>query len=137
MEKRYRADNGLGNVFWGIALLMLVFFLFYRLRNAQFIWTDVLYVVFAFVFILSTTIKEYAVTDLNFLEVRFMLSLFSKNRRIAIGDIIGLQKLKKNELRIDKVRGFEVLRIKESDMDALIGELKERNPRIKIAGDEL
>ncbi len=43
-----------------------------------------------------------------------------------------MKKLKKNLLRIDKVRGFEVLRVNESDIDSLIAELKERNPRIRI-----
>ncbi len=97
---------------------------------------DIFYISFGIIFILSTTIKEYVITELNFLEIRFVLRLFSKNRRIAVGDIIGLQKIKKNQLRIDKVRGFEVLRVKESDMDALIAELKDRNPRIRIAGEE-
>lgn len=136
MEKKYKADNGLGNLFWGIALLFLLGFLFYRLREGEIIWTDILYITFGIVFVLSTTIKEYAITEQNFLEIRFVLSLFSKNKRIAIGDMTGLQKLKKNYLRIDKVRGFEVLRVKESDMDALIAELKERNPRIRIAGED-
>ncbi|WP_298648832.1 hypothetical protein [uncultured Proteiniphilum sp.] len=135
MEKKYKAHNGLGNLFWGIVLLFLAGFLFYRLRKGEIIWTDLFYITFAIVFILSTTIKEYAVTELNFLEIRFVLRLFSKNRRIAIGDMIGLKKMKKNQLRIDKVRGFEVLGVKESDMDALIAELKERNPRIRIAGE--
>ncbi|WP_294083297.1 hypothetical protein [Proteiniphilum sp. UBA5384] len=134
--KKYKADNGLGNLFWGITLLLLLGFLFYRLRQGEVIWTDTLYIFFGIIFILSTTIKEYVITELNFLETHFVLSLFSKNKRIAIGDIIGLQKLKKNYLRIDKVRGFEVLRVKKSDMDALIAELKERNPRIRIAGEE-
>ncbi len=97
---------------------------------------DIFYISFGIIFILSTTIKEYVITELNFLEIRFVLRLFSKNRRIAVGDIIGLQKIKKNQLRIDKVRGFEVLRVKESDMDALIAELKDRNPRIRIAGED-
>lgn len=136
MEKKYKADNGLGNLFWGIVLLFLTGFLFYRLRDGEVIWTDIFYIAFGIVFILSTTIKEYAVTELNFLEIRFVLTLFSKNRRIAIGDMTGLKKVKKNQLRIDKVRGFEVLRVKETDMDALIAELKERNPRIRIAGEE-
>ncbi len=97
---------------------------------------DIFYISFGIIFILSTTIREYVITELNFLEIRFVLRLFSKNRRIAVGDIIGLQKIKKNQLRIDKVRGFEVLRVKESDMDALIAELKDRNPRIRIAGED-
>lgn len=97
---------------------------------------DIFYISFGIIFILSTTIKEYVITELNFLEIRFVLRLFSKNRRIAVGDIIGLQKIKKNQLRIDKVRGFEVLRVKESDMDVLIAELKDRNPRIRIAGED-
>ncbi|WP_352423599.1 hypothetical protein [Proteiniphilum sp.] len=136
MEKKYKADNGLGNLFWGIALLFLLGFLFYRHRQGEIIWMDIFYISFGIIFILSTTIREYVITELNFLEIRFVLRLFSKNRRIAVGDIIGLQKIKKNQLRIDKVRGFEVLRVKESDMDALIAELKDRNPRIRIAGED-
>ncbi|SFK45843.1 hypothetical protein [Proteiniphilum acetatigenes] len=136
MEKKYKADNGLGNLFWGIVSLFLLGVVIYRFRHGERIWMDFIYFAFAIVFILSTTIKEYAVTELNFLEIRFVLKLFSKNRRIAIGDIIGLQKMKKNQLRIDKVRGFEVLRVNEADIDSLIAELKERNPRIRIAGEE-
>jgi len=136
VEKKYKADNGLGNFFWGIVSLFLLGVVVYRFRNGERIWMDAIYFTFAIVFILSTTIKEYVVTDLNFLEIRFGLKLFSKNRRIAIGDIVGLQKIKKNQLRIDKVRGFEVLRVNEADIDVLIAELKERNPRIRIAGED-
>jgi hypothetical protein len=84
---------------------------------------------------LSTTIREYVITDLNFLEIRYVLKIFSKNRRFAIGDMVAMKKIKKNRLRIDKVRGFEVLSVRESDIDALIAELKERNPRIIVAGE--
>ncbi|SCD20902.1 putative membrane protein [Proteiniphilum saccharofermentans] len=136
MEKKYKADNGLGNFFWGIVSLFLLGVVVYRFRNGERIWMDAIYFTFAIVFILSTTIKEYVVTDLNFLEIRFGLKLFSKNRRIAIGDIVGLQKIKKNQLRIDKVRGFEVLRVNKADIDVLMAELKDRNPRIRIAGEE-
>ena len=136
MEKKYKADNGLGSLLWGMVSLFLLGVVIYRFRHGERIWVDFIYFAFAIVFILSTTIKEYAVTQLNFLEIRFVLKLFSKNRRIAIGDIIGLQKTKKNQLRIDKVRGFEVLRVNEADIDGLIAELKERNPRIRIAGEE-
>lgn len=136
MEKKYKADNGLGNFFWGIVSLFLLGVVVYRFRNGERIWMDAIYFTFAIVFILSTTIKEYVVTDLNFLEIRFVLKLFSKNRRIAIGDIVGLQKIKKNQLRIDKVRGFEVLRVNKADIDVLMAELKERNPRIRIAGED-
>lgn len=136
MEKKYKADNGLGNFFWGIVSLFLLGVVVYRFRNGERIWMDAIYFTFAIVFILSTTIKEYVVTDLNFLEIRFVLKLFSKNRRIAIGDIVGLQKIKRNQLRIDKVRGFEVLRVNEADIDVLMAELKERNPRIRIAGED-
>lgn len=136
VEKKYKADNGLGNFFWGFFSLLLLGVIVYRFKHGEKIWMDFIYFAFAIIFILSTTIKEYAVTELNFLEIRFILKLFSKNRRIAIGDIIGLQKIKKNQLRIDKVRGFEMLRVKESEMDPLIAELKERNPRIRIAGED-
>lgn len=136
MERKYKADNGLGNFFWGIVSLFLLGVILYRIKHGESIWIDFVYLAFAIIFILSTTIKEYAVTELNFLEIRFMLKLFSKNRRIAIGDIVGLKKMKKNQLRVDKVRGFEVLRVKQFDIDALMADLKERNPRIRIAGEE-
>lgn len=136
MEKKYRADNGLGNILWGIVSLILLGVVIYRFRHGESIWIDFVYFAFAIVFILSTTIKEYAITDLNFLEIRFILNLFSKNRRIAIGDIIGLQKTKGNQLRIDKVRGFEIIKVRSADRDALIAELKERNPRIRVAGED-
>lgn len=81
---------------------------------------------------MSTTIKEYVITELNFLEIHFLFKLFSKNKRIPVGDILGIKKQKKNQLRLDLVRGFEVLRVKQSDINALIAELTERNPRINV-----
>lgn len=136
VEKKYKADNGPGNILWGLATLFLLGVLVFRYVKGEKLWMESVYFAFAVVFILSTSIKEYAITELNFLEIRFVLKLFSKTRRIAIGDIIGVKKLKKNQLRIDKVRGFEVLRVKDTDIDALIAELKERNPRIRIAGED-
>lgn len=100
------------------------------------VWNYLLYLGFVILFMMSTTIKEYTITTLNFLEIRYVLKLFAKNRRIAIGDMVGLKKIRKNQLRIDKVRGFEVLLVNASDIDALMAELKERNPRIIIAGEE-
>ena len=131
-EKKYKANNGLSNIFWGIFIIILLVFIIDGIINSERIWTNILYIVFAVIFSISTTIKEYVITELNFLEVRFILKFFAKNKRIAIGDIIGMKKLKKNQLRIDLVRGFEILRVKESDIDALIAELKDRNPRIKM-----
>ena len=135
MEKKFKADNGLGNIFWGIAAVMLLSLFIYRFTQGEEVWSSLIYFSFTLVFMLSTTIREYAVTELNFLEIRMVLKLFSKNRRIAIGDMVALKKVKKNQLRIDKVRGFEVLRVRERDIDALIAELKERNPRIIVAGE--
>lgn len=135
-EKKYKANNGLSNIFWGIFIIILLVFIIDGIINSERVWTNILYIVFAVIFSISTTIKEYVITELNFLEVRFVLKLFSKNKRIAIGDIIGMKKLKKNQLRIDLVRGFEILRVKESDIDALIAELKDRNPRIKMPEEE-
>lgn len=134
-EKKYKANNGLSNIFWGIFIIILLVFIIDGIINSERIWT-LLYIVFVVILSISTTIKEYVITKLNFLEVRFVLKLFSKNKRIAIGDIIGMKKLKKNQLRIDLVRGFEILRVKESDIDALIAELKERNPRIKMPEEQ-
>ena len=135
-EKKYRADNGLGTFFWGILAVVLLGILVYRLVHAENVWTVTLYLVFTVIFTLSVSIKAYVITEKNFLEIRFVLKLFSKNRRIAIGDIVGLKKIKKNQLRIDKVRGFEVIRVKEKDMDALIAELLERNPRIRMPEED-
>lgn len=113
---------------------MLLAFFLYRFTRGGEVWSTLIYFIFTLLFILSTTIREYAVTQLNFLEIRMVLRLLSKNRRVAIGDMVALKKIRKNQLRIDKVRGFEILRVRESDIDALIAELKERNPRIIIAG---
>lgn len=134
MEKKYRAENGLGTFLWGVFVLVLLGIIIYSwYRSSERIWSYSLYFLFALLFFVSTTIKEYAITELNFLEIRFVLKLFEKNRRIPIGDIVGLKKLNKNKLQLDLVRGHEVLKVKESDMDALIAELIDRNPRIKIA----
>ena len=135
-DKKYKANNGLSNIFWGIFIIILLVFIIDGIINSERVWTNILYIVFAVIFSISTTIKEYVITKLNFLEVRFILKFFAKNKRIAIGDIIGMKKLKKNQLRIDLVRGFEILRVKESDIDALIAELKDRNPRIKMPEEE-
>ena len=138
MEKRYTADNGFGNVLWGILAVVLLAILIYRVvvAHQENIWAVVFYLTFTVIFILSVTIKEYAITEKNFLEIRFVLKLFSKNRRIAVGDMVGLKRIKKNQLRIDKVRGFEVIRVKEKDMDALIAELRDRNPRIRMSEED-
>ncbi len=138
VEKRYRADNGLGNVLWGILAVVLLAILVYRVvvAHQENIWAVVFYLTFTVVFILSVTIKEYAITEKNFLEVRFVLKLVSKNRRVAIGDMVGLKIIKENQLRIDKVRGFEIIRVNKKDMEALITELRERNPRIRMSGED-
>jgi hypothetical protein len=138
VEKRYTADNGFGNVLWGILAVVLLAILIYRVvvAHQENIWAVVFYLTFTVIFILSVTIKEYAITEKNFLEIRFVLKLFSKNRRIAVGDMVGLKRIKKNQLRIDKVRGFEVIRVKEKDMDALIAELRDRNPRIRMSEED-
>lgn len=135
MEKKFKADNGIGNIFW--ALLALVFLViiisnFYEWSN---IWSTLLYFIFTIIFILTTTIKEYVITDLNFIEKRFILRLFAKNKRIPVGDIVGLKKIDKNQLRLDLVRGFEILRVNQSEIDEMIAELIKRNPRIKVVND--
>ena len=135
-DKKYKANNGPANIFWAIFIIILLGFIIDGLINSRRVWPDILYIVFAVFFSLSTSLKEYVITELNFLEVRFMVKLFSKNKRIAIGDIIGMKKLKRNQLQIDLVRGFEILRVRESDIDALIAELKDRNPRIKMPDED-
>jgi hypothetical protein len=132
VDKKFKADNGLGNLFWGALALVLLIIIVYKFYDWSNIWSNILYFVFTILFIMSTTIKEYVITELNFLEIHFLFKLFSKNKRIPVGDILGIKKQKKNQLRLDLVRGFEVLRVKQSDIDALIAELTERNPRIKV-----
>lgn len=136
MEKKFKANNGLGNLLWIIVALFLLGVIIFRFIDSQSFWFDIIYFVFAILFILSTTIKEYVITELNFIEIHFVLWLFSKKKRIPIGDIVGLKKLKNNQLQLDLVRGFEILRVNKSDIDLLIAELKERNPRIKVVGEE-
>jgi len=132
MEKKFKADNGASNIFWGVAAVMLLVLLLYRIFKGGEVWNLVIYFVFTIVFMLSVTIKEYAVTNLNFLEVRFLLKLLTRNRRIPLGDIVAIKQISVNQLKVEKVRGAEVLRVKASDLDALIAELKERNPRIIV-----
>lgn len=132
MEKKFKADNGMANIFWGMAAVMLLALIVYRLINGEEVWNLIIYFSFTIFFMLSVTIKEYAVTDLNFLEIRFLLKVLTRNRRIAIGDMVALKKLSPNQLRIEKVRGFEVLRVKATAIDALITELVNRNPRIVV-----
>jgi len=136
VEKKYKADNGLVSIFWGIFIFALVGYTIYRYYNAESIWVYILYIVFAILFTLSITINEYVITELSFIETRFQLNFLTKNKRIAIGDIVGMKKLKKNQLQLDLVRGFEILRVKESDIDALIAELRDRNPRIKMPEED-
>ena len=136
VEKKYKADNGPVNIYWGIFIIALVCYSIYRYLNAESIWTYILYIIFAIVLTLSFTIKEYVVTEINFIETRLLINLFTKKKRIAIGDIVGMKKLKKNQLQLDLVRGFEILRIRETDIDVLINELRERNPRIKMPEED-
>lgn len=132
MEKKFKADNGFDNFYWTIAALILLALVVYKYVESSNTWSYILPISIYTLFVLSVTVKEYVITELNFLEIRFVIKLFAKKRRIAIGDIIGLKKVKNNQLRIDLVRGFEVLRVKESDIDSLIAELIDRNPRIKM-----
>jgi len=136
MEKKYKADNGPANLYWGIAAIILLGLVIYRFMHDESIWNYILYFGFVILFMMSTTIKEYTITTLNFLEIHYVLQLFAKKRRIPIGDMVSLKKIRKNQLRIDKVRGFEVLLVNASDIDALMAELKERNPRIIIEGEK-
>ena len=135
-EKKYKPNNGLSNIFWGVLIIILLVFIVDGIINSEKIWTNIIYVVFALLFSISTSVKEYVITELNFLEIRFVIRLFTKNKRIPIGDIIGMKKVKRNQLQIDLIRGFEILRVKKSDIDALIAELKERNPRIKMPDED-
>ena len=96
MDKKFKADNGLGNLFWGVLALVLLIIIVYKFSEWSNIWSYVLYFVFTILFIMSITIKEYIITDQNFLEIRLVLKLFSKNKRIPVGDILGIKKQKKS-----------------------------------------
>ncbi|MCK9500507.1 MAG: hypothetical protein M0Q52_01515 [Lascolabacillus sp.] len=132
MDKKFKAHNGIENLFWTALAIVLLIAIVLKLNDSSNIWANILYFTFTILFILSTTIKEYVITDLNFIEIRFVLRLFSKNKRIPVGDILGIKKQKKNQIRIDLVRGFEILRVSPSDIDAMITELTDHNPRIKV-----
>lgn len=132
MEKKYGADNGVSNFLWGLVAVSILSLLIFRLFNGGEILNLIVYFLFTVFFMLSVTIKEYAVTHLNFLEIRFVLNILSRKKRIAIGDIVAVRKLSPNRLRVEKVRGVEMLRVRSSDIDELMADLKERNPRIVI-----
>lgn len=136
MEKKFKADNGVANVFWIIVSLVLLGMLIYRFVNNGEVLYIAIYFGFTIIFILSTTIKEYVFTENGFLEVRFYLRVLNKNRRIPIGDMVAVKRIKHNQVRIDKVRGFEMIYIKPALMDAFINEIKEQNPRIIIADEK-
>ena len=129
MNRKFKPDNRPIHLFWIFLFALIVGMIFFRIyvdKN----WSALISFTVTSLFIMMVTIKEYRVTEQNFLEIHYLLHLFTKPRRIAIGDMVSITKLKKNALRIDKVRGFEVLRVKSSDMDAFIAELTDRNPRI-------
>ena len=136
MEKKYKADNGVSNLLWGLVAVLILSKLIYHFITGKKMLNLIIYFFFTIFFMLSVTMKEYAITHLNFLEIRFLLNILTRNRRIPIGDIVAIKKLGPNQLRLEKVRGVEVLRVKISDIDALMNELKERNPRILIDKDE-
>lgn len=135
MEKKFKADNKLGNIFWIITSIVLLTILIYKYISGDGFMLTAIYFGFTIVFILSTTVKEIVITENGFVEIRFVLKILNKNRRIPIGDMVAVKKMKPNQVRVDKVRGFEVFRIKSTDTDAFITELKERNPRIIVAGN--
>ena len=112
-EKKYKAYNGPANIFWGIFIIILFVFTIDGLINSRRVWTNILYIVFAVIFSLSTSIKEYVITELNFLEIRFIVKFFSKNKRIAIGDIMGMRKLKRNLLVLYLLMKLMLLDVKE------------------------
>lgn len=133
MEKKFKVDNGQSNLFWMIASLVLLVMLVYKIIKGDDLLFTAIYFGFTLMFILSTTVKELVITENSFLEIRFILKILNKNRRIPLGDMVAVKKMKPNQVRIDKVRGFEIFRIKPSDIDAFIAELKDRNPRIIVA----
>ena len=134
-EKKYKAYNGAVNIYWWIFIFVLVGYTIYRYYNVESYWNYILYIAFAILFSLSLTIKEYVITELSFIEIRFQLNFLTKKKRIPIGDIIGMSKVNKNQIKLDLVRGFEILRVRESQIDALMIELKDRNPRIKTPSE--
>lgn len=135
-EKKFRPDNGSFIFFWVALFVLLFFFIFYVIKENNNPWFYSLYFLSYFVFMLSVVVKEFVITDKNFLEIRVFVKLINKNRRIPLGDIVAVKKIKSNQVRLEMVRGFEILKINAADIDAFIQELKERNPRIIIADDK-
>ncbi len=86
----------------------------------------------SFAVIMLITFKELRISDNCFIEMYPLLPFLVKKRRVAIGDIVSIQKIKRNQLRVNKMRGFEVFRVIPEDIDALMETLKEINPRIVI-----
>lgn len=130
MEKKYRADNGLNGFTWIMLLLLLSGMLIYQVMTNENVWFIILWYPFIFMAILTQTVKEYAITES--LEIRFIVPYLRKTINIPPENIVSIRQIKKNQIRIDKKRGFEILKVKEEDLAALMSDLKEQNPLIVL-----
>lgn len=119
-------------LFYGIMIVIFIAAVMYCVVSEKNIWGFLLLMMIYLFFILSVTVKEYRITDENFLEIRFFFAPLVKPRKIAISDIVSVKKTDTNRLRIDTSRSFETLKVKESELTDMINELKLRNPDIQM-----
>lgn len=136
MKKKYLAYRY--SLYWFYAFVVLSFtgLLIYGSLTGEKIW-GMLFSLFAtFVFVLMVTVKEYRISEQIFLEIHYALGFAVKPRKIPISSIISLRKIRKNQLRINKIKGFEVIKVRESEIDEMIKVLKSLNPSIKTEDND-
>ena len=125
MEKKFRADYSLLSFKRFLLLLLVLAIALYLLLNSNNLWSDIIFILLSLLFISAVTVREYHILE-EILVIRYFLPFFKK--KVAIADIVGLKKTKRNAIRLDIVNGFEVINVKESDIDPLIEELLRLNP---------
>lgn len=133
MGKRFRADYSLLSFKRFLLLLLVLAIALYLLLNSNNLWSDIIFILLSLLFISAVTVREYNILE-EILEIRYFLPLFKK--KIAIADIVGLKKIKRNTISLDMLRSFEVINVKENDIDQLIEELLRLNPMIVYDNEE-
>lgn len=115
-----------------LSALIVIAFVVFGYYYKEIDWFYVILFITYPVFILSTTAREFQVTDNNKLKIISYVNCISKPTIIEIDKIVALKKIKNDRLRIDHKKGFHILRLKEPDRSLLADELKKRNPTIVL-----
>lgn len=130
---KYTSNNSKQmRLFMELSALIVIAFVVFGYYYKEIDWFYVILFIAYPVFILSTTAREFQVTDNNKLKIISYVNCISKPTIIEIDKIVALKKIKNDRLRIDHKKGFHILRLKEPDRSLLADELKKRNPTIVL-----